>query len=91
MQIRWSPEAADDLERIVRYIQQDKPAAAREVAGAIYQGITSLKDSPQRGRIGRIEGTRELLFTPLPYIAVYRVKDGIIEISRIYHGAQDWP
>jgi addiction module RelE/StbE family toxin len=91
MQIRWSPEAADDLERIVRQIQQDKPAAAREVAGIIYQGISSLKNSPLRGRVGRIEGSRELVFAPLPYIAVYRVKEDIVEVSRIYHGAQDWP
>jgi len=35
-------------------------------------------------------GRRELLFPPLPYIAVYQVKDAV-EISRIYHGAQDWP
>jgi len=25
MQIRWSPQAADDLENIVRHIQQDNP------------------------------------------------------------------
>jgi toxin ParE1/3/4 len=91
MRIRWSPEAADDLERIVRHIQKDKPVAARDVADIIYRGVASLKDSPLRGRIGRIEGSRELVFAPLPYIAVYRVKDGIVEISRIYHGAQDRP
>jgi addiction module RelE/StbE family toxin len=91
MHIRWSPEAADDLERIVRHIQKDKPAAAREVADIIYRAVTSLKDSPLRGRIGRIAGSRELVFAPLPYIAVYRVKEGMVEVSRIYHGAQDWP
>jgi plasmid stabilization system protein ParE len=31
------------------------------------------------------------LKAPLPYIAVYRVKEHAVEISRIYHGAQDWP
>ena len=25
------------------------------------------------------------------YIAVYRIKDEVIEIVRIYHAAQDWP
>jgi plasmid stabilization system protein ParE len=28
---------------------------------------------------------------PLPYIAVYRVTEHAVEISRIFHGAQDWP
>ncbi|MGO9262243.1 MAG: type II toxin-antitoxin system RelE/ParE family toxin [Bryobacteraceae bacterium] len=27
----------------------------------------------------------------LPYIAVYQVTDEAVEISRILHGAQDWP
>jgi addiction module RelE/StbE family toxin len=91
MRVRWSPEATDDLERIVRRIQQDNPAAARRVAHTIYGRLGSLKDSPLRGRIGRIMGTRELVFSPLPYIAVYRIRANAVEIARIYHGAQDWP
>jgi plasmid stabilization system protein ParE len=31
MEIRWSPEAARDLERILLRIQKDNPAASREV------------------------------------------------------------
>jgi toxin ParE1/3/4 len=46
---------------------------------------------PNRGRPGREEGTRELVFSPLPYVAVYRVKGQCIEVVRIYHGAQDRP
>lgn len=45
----------------------------------------------RRGRIGRIEGTRELIFPELPYVVVYRIQDQVVEIVRIYHGAQDWP
>ena len=91
MQVRWSPEAADDLERIVRRIRKDNPAAARDVANTVYKGVASLKDFPRRGRAGRIEGSRELVFAPLPYIAVYRIAGQIVEVSRLYHGAQDWP
>ena len=36
-------------------------------------------------------GRRELTFAPLPYTVVYQVKQGAVEISRIFHGAQDWP
>ena len=42
-------------------------------------------------RVGREEGTRELLFPPLPYVAVYRLKERSIEVLRIYHAAQDRP
>jgi len=91
MEIRWSPQAAEDLERIAQRIHKDNPAAAREVAGTLYKGITELKTFPNRGRAGRIEGTRELVFPSLPYIVVYRLKDQAVEIARIYHAAQDWP
>lgn len=57
----------------------------------LYEGIRALKEWPERGRIGREKGTRELLFPPLPYIAVYRVKEQSIQILRIYHGAQGRP
>jgi len=89
MEIRWSPLAAEDLERIFQRIAKDNPTAAREIVKAIYEGCAALKDFPQRGRPGRINGRRELVFTP--YIVVYQVKEHSVEISRIYHGAQDWP
>ena len=57
----------------------------------LYEKIRGLKASPYIGRRGRIEGTRELLFPPLPYIAVYRISGSDIEIWRIYHGAQFRP
>ena len=61
------------------------------MAETLYDGCTSLENFPHLGRKGRIAGTRELVFSALPYIAVYRVVDQVIEILRIYHGAQDWP
>jgi len=36
-------------------------------------------------------GRREVRFPPLPYVAVYHVREQAIEISRVFHGAQDWP
>jgi len=57
----------------------------------LYEAIRSLKRQPYSGRVGREDGTRELLFPPLPYIAVYRVEKQSIEVLRIYHAAQDRP
>jgi toxin ParE1/3/4 len=91
MEVRWSTPAAQDLERIYTRIEKDNPTAAREVVETIYNGCEALKDFPHRGRPGRMEGRRELVFSPLPYIAVYQVKEYSVEISRIYHGGQDWP
>jgi plasmid stabilization system protein ParE len=35
-----------------------------------------------------MDGARELVFSPLPYIAIYRVRESIIEILHVWHGAQ---
>ena len=91
MEVRWSPEAADDLERIGRRIQQDNPPAARYIVLTLYRGISDLRSFPNRGRSGGIEGRRELVFPSLPYLAVYRLRNESVEVVRIYHEAQDWP
>ena len=56
-----------------------------------YEGCGSLRAFPYSGRKGRIDGTRELTFPGLPYIVVYRIEDQVVDVLRIYHGAQDWP
>lgn len=90
MQIHWSPEAADDFESAIRRILQDNPTNAQRVAQVIYDRIAMLTTFPNRGRTGRIEGTRELVIVPLPFIAVYRVKNEFVEIVRLIHSAQEW-
>lgn len=92
MEIRWSLPAADDLERICQRIERDNPEAAMRVAKTIYEGCAQLGDFPNLGRASRrMSGRRELTFPPLPYIAVYQIKKDAVEISRIFHAAQDWP
>jgi len=91
MRIRWTPAAAADLQQVNEYLKDHHPHYQEPTLRKMYTAIQSLKEWPHRGRVGREEGTRELLFLPLPYIAVYRVTDQSIEILRIYHGGQDRP
>ena len=90
MRVRWTSDAADDLERICDYSAQASPDAARRLAAAIVEGVASLRTFPNRGRPGRVDGTRELVFAPLPFVAVYEVNDEV-QVLRILHGAQEWP
>jgi toxin ParE1/3/4 len=48
-------------------------------------------DMPERGRIGLAENTRELIFAPWPYIAVYEVSESNVTVLRIRHASQNWP
>jgi toxin ParE1/3/4 len=90
MRLRWTPDAAGDLESIAQRIQQSNPGTARKVIRTTLDSIELLIKFPHRGRSGALGGTRELILSPLPYIAVYRIKDQQVEILHIYHGAQDW-
>lgn len=91
MKVRWSPAAAEDFVRIVEHIHRENPNAAERISRSIHESAGSLKLFPHRGRQGRIEGTRELPLPPLPFIVVYRVKDDMVEIANVVHGAQKWP
>jgi toxin ParE1/3/4 len=86
MRIRWTPVAAAVLQRISDYLKEHHPRYREATIRKAYAAIQSLKQWPH---LGREEGTRELLFPPLPYVAVCRVKEQVIEVLRIYHGAQE--
>jgi addiction module RelE/StbE family toxin len=90
MRVRWTTDAADDLERICDYIAETNADAARRVAKTIVEGVASLRIFPNRDRPGRVEGTREFVFASLPFVAVYEVHDEV-QVLRILHGAQRWP
>jgi toxin ParE1/3/4 len=92
MIVRWTRPAADDLGHICDYTEVRFGAAqARRAAFAIYEAADSLKSMPNRGRIGRKPGTREITVVGLPFLLIYRVGEESVEIVRILHGAQQWP
>ena len=91
MNIRWLKTALDTRYAQLDHIAQDSPGAVERLDRLIERQIDALADHPLIGRAGRVRGTRELVFPRSPFIAVYRIKDGQIEILRILHGPQQWP
>ena len=91
MELRWTEQAAIDLEHIADYLFLKAPERAVEVVRTIYNAPAALLMFPRRGRPGRKKGTRELVLAPLPYILVYKIRGDTIHIARILHGAQKWP
>jgi toxin ParE1/3/4 len=89
MSVNWASRAARDLYHIGLYIRGDSPEASVRVVRTIFDECQNLATSPDRGRIGKRPGTRELVFAPLPYIAVYRVTARGVDILSIWHGAQN--
>jgi addiction module RelE/StbE family toxin len=91
VQLRWTEEAASDLESIQDYLFEHAPSRAPDVVIRVYNAPSGLLSFPHRGRIGKKPGTRELVLAPLPYVLIYRIQGEVIHIVRILHGAQDWP
>ena len=93
MRVRWTTDAADDLERICDYIALSRPDSARRVAQSVVERISELQSFPRIGRPGRVARTREITFPPLPYLAIYEILDhqDEVRVLRILHGAQQWP
>jgi toxin ParE1/3/4 len=58
----------------------------------VVERIGTLEAFPHLGRAGRVEGTREIAFPPLPFIAIDEVfeSQGEVRVLRILHGAQQW-
>jgi toxin ParE1/3/4 len=91
VQLEWSVLAFEDRIAIFDYIEADNPSAAIRVDDSIREQIAQLTRSPEMGRPGRVEGTRELILAHTPYIAAYWISKNRITILRILHGAQQWP
>jgi toxin ParE1/3/4 len=83
--------AASDLDDIFDWISRDNPRAAAELVRRIRARINRLAISglSHVGRLGLVEGTRELV--EAPYIIVYMVDEPSDEITvlAIVHGARD--
>ncbi len=91
MELRWTTAAGADLEGIAEYLFEKSPQNAAQLIRKIYEAPSILKSYPNLGRLGKKEGTRELVITPLPYIVIYQIMDDTLYVVRILHGAQDWP
>ena len=88
-EIRWTPQAADDLEAIAAYIALDSEHYASLFVIDVVGSIERLRVSPQRGRIvPEIQNPdiREIFFGK--YRIIYRLRSSIFEILTIYHGAR---
>jgi toxin ParE1/3/4 len=91
MNITFDPAANADLDRIFAWISKDNQRAAYNMMARIQAriGLLATPGLAYMGRVGRDEGTHELVVPP--YIIVYEVHERRQEIVvlSVVHGAQD--
>jgi plasmid stabilization system protein ParE len=91
MIVRWTKLAAANLAHICDYSENRFGAAQAKRAALSIYAAGSLKEMPNRGRVGRKPGTREITVGRLPFVIVYRVQKEAVQILRILHDSQQWP
>lgn len=88
-EIRWTPQAADDLQAIHDFIARDSPRYARAEVERILASIDQLEVFPDCGRIVpeyRQEDVRELI--ERPYRIVYRTHGDTAIVLMIFRASR---
>ncbi len=91
MIVRYTRQALADLDHAREYIALDNPQAAQTMAARLHQAIDALRQFPERGRQGRVAGTRELVVPRTPFVVPYRIIGREIYILAVLHGKRSWP
>lgn len=91
MIVRYTRQALADLDEARAYIALERPQAAEAVARRIREAIDGLRKFPERGRPGRVPGTRELVVPRTQFVVPYRNSGQEIQVLAILHGKRDWP
>lgn len=85
MQIEWLRNALRNLDDEASYLALDNPKAAADFVRLIQTSVERLAQFPATGREGRLSGTREWPVPDAPYLIPYRVRNGRLQILRIFH------
>lgn len=88
--LEWTEAARSDLLAIVDYISDHSPDAAQRLKDDIEAKVAKLPKFPKLYRMGRLEGTREMVVWA-NYVVVYCEDPFAVSILRVLHAAQQWP
>ncbi len=90
-QVKWSPEAIDDLESIRDYINRDSQNYASIVISKIFDSLAQIKEFPSSGRIVpeiNNDNFREIFI--YSYRIIYQINLNNLTIIAIIHAKQQF-
>ena len=91
MEISWSAPALADLEGIDAWLTENLSGDhAVRILTAIGSRVQFLRDFPHGGRPMIEHGFRALRVPATPYLILYRIRAGRVEILRLRHEREDW-
>ena len=91
MFIKYSPEAVTDLQRVVEFVENKNPFAARRIAIDLQEGVEKLKQFPEIGlpvlKAPDPTQIRDLYIND--YTVRYLITNEVIYILRIWHDKEN--
>ena len=92
MNVRFTPQARDDLIVIRDWIAEHNEVAADRTVSRIIQTAMMFGSFPLLGRVGQVPGTREFSVVGLPYLIVYALaSDSEIDVLTVLHTRRRYP
>ena len=90
-EVRLSPRAWRDLERLADFLELKSPRAANRAKATLCTAIRSLDRFADRGTPTGVENVRELIvpFGRYGYVVIYLVEQDAIAVLRIFHALED--
>ena len=90
MRIIWTPQAEQDRDDIWEYIASENPIAAVRIDELFSEATATLLAHPKIGKLGLIQGTRELV-PHESYRLVYELDGDVIWVLTLVHTMRQWP
>jgi plasmid stabilization system protein ParE len=91
MKVKYSLESIDDLTRVVEFIENKNPYAARRIAIDLQEGVDRLKQFPEIGlpvlKANDPEKIRDLYIKD--YAVRYLINEDIIYVLRVWHNKEN--
>ena len=90
MRVVFRRAARNDLWRLIDWLEQQSPAAARRADTEIKAGLRSLSEHPHSGMaVGDHWREKPIRFGAHGFVVRYLIATDRIEVIRVFHTAQD--
>ncbi|MGH2411803.1 MAG: type II toxin-antitoxin system RelE/ParE family toxin [Chloroflexota bacterium] len=88
MRVRYLQPARAAIRHILATLYAEDPEAAARLVVRFDDAADRLARFPMLGREGKLPGTRELVLAHTPYILIYRLHAGYVEMLDVRHNAR---
>ncbi|MBC7520291.1 MAG: type II toxin-antitoxin system RelE/ParE family toxin [Sandarakinorhabdus sp.] len=88
--LSWSPASRRDIARIAAWLSTIDADVARTTVRTIRESSWRLREYPLSGPAAGTTGYRKLIVNGTPYLLVYRLHAGGVEIIRVRHAHENW-